>query len=504
MSTHQSGSSNLAFTVGLRNFRAFQNSGSFSIAPLTCIVGTNSSGKSSIITALLMLKQSLEQEAMGSRLSPLALSGDLCDLGNFTDVVFRHKEKSHIGIDFCIPFQSLWQTVAPYSTESMGRPIVSLAIPRSPLSRPIQRNIFYDKDDLSTIPRDGEVRLELSFATDQPFGPSLSALRIFIPELGGVRFVRTTEGKRTQHWRTYTEDIAPRALELRFPRAGFFPRVAIRQDEFQRLKKFGRDRVSAVHRASQLVFAYIDQILADSYSIGPFRTSPERRYSFGGFSSARGGKSGERTVDLLITEKLLKTPKSPLQRRVSYWLNHLHLAKEVSVADIARNYNLFSLNVGWSGRRGYSNIPDVGYGISQVLPILVQGLLMRPGGIYMVQQPELHLHPDAQAGLADFFLYLANRGIRVLVETHSEYLLIRLRLRMAQRKVKVGSAYYGSGSGDFKVRKESVSILLTEITRSGSRVKTVNISDTFQFENLPNGFMNQALEDRMALLNELT
>jgi hypothetical protein len=236
--------------------------------------------------------------------------------------------------------------------------------------------------------------------------------------------------------------------------------------------------------------------------IGPFRTPPERRYAFAGFTSNRSGPSGEQAIDLLITEKLLKTSRHPLRSAVSFWLQHLKLADEVSVADLAKNVNLFQLNFEGVGRSPIENVADVGYGISQILPVIVQGLLTRPGGVYMVQQPELHLHPDAQAGLADFFLYLAFYGIRVVVETHSEYLLIRLRRRLAEGKLDVGRSLPGLRRSSIPLSKSGVAILQTENKgqQFGSKVTELVVGSSFQFENLPRGFMSQAIDDRMALL----
>ena len=87
----------------LENFRPFRDSGIFRLAPLTCLVGANSSGKSSIITSILLLKQSIERELLGSRASQLALNGPYCKLGSFADVVYNHKETLHLGFDFSIP-----------------------------------------------------------------------------------------------------------------------------------------------------------------------------------------------------------------------------------------------------------------------------------------------------------------------------------------------------------------------------------------------------------------
>ena len=224
--------------------------------------------------------------------------------------------------------------------------------------------------------------------------------------------------------------------------------------------------------------------------MGPFRTAPERRYIFGGFSSSRSGPRGEQAVDLLITEKLLKTSRHPLQSAVSFWLQHLELAQKVSVESLAKNISLFQMNLGHVGGIRQANIADVGYGISQILPVIVQGLLMRPGSLYMVQQPELHLHPDAQAGLADYFLYLASYGVRVMIETHSEYLLIRLRRRLAEGKLNIGRSLPGLRRSSIPLSRDQAAILLTTNGSRGAKVTELALGDSFQFENLPRGFMS--------------
>jgi hypothetical protein len=74
----------------------------------------------------------------------------------------------------------------------------------------------------------------------------------------------------------------------------------------------------------------------------------------------------------------------------------------------------------------------VGVGVSQVLPVIVQCLVAGPGALVVLEQPELHLHPAAQQRLADFFLACTDWGQNLLVESHSEYLVLRLRRRVAE------------------------------------------------------------------------
>ena len=77
------------------------------------------------------------------------------------------------------------------------------------------------------------------------------------------------------------------------------------------------------------------------------------------------------------------------------------------------------------------DLTNVGVGVSQLVPVVVR-LLSEPGAVVLLEQPELHLHPAVQQRLADFLLACAKSGRQLIVETHSEYLVSRLRLRIAQ------------------------------------------------------------------------
>ena len=82
-----------------------------------------------------------------------------------------------------------------------------------------------------------------------------------------------------------------------------------------------------------------------------------------------------------------------------------------------------------------TTIADVGFGVSQLLPILVIGLRSGRASLLILEQPEIHLHPRLQANLADFLLTLAASGRRIIVETHSDHFINRLRRRIAARLI---------------------------------------------------------------------
>lgn len=81
-------------------------------------------------------------------------------------------------------------------------------------------------------------------------------------------------------------------------------------------------------------------------------------------------------------------------------------------------------------------ITDVGFGVSQILPVITLCYYVPEGSILIIEQPEIHLHPKVQAGLADVFIdAIKTRKIQILLESHSEHLLRRLQRGVAEEKV---------------------------------------------------------------------
>jgi len=128
-----------------------------------------------------------------------------------------------------------------------------------------------------------------------------------------------------------------------------------------------------------------------------------------------------------------------------------------------------------------------GTGVSQVLPVLLTCLAAEAGDIVLIEQPELHLHPAHQRKLADFFVAISNSGVQLVLETHSEYLITRLRLLVAQGIFPPGN----------------LSIIFSEIKKKkGQRQLNFQESRTDKHGRLdywPKGFFDDALVDRVLL-----
>ncbi|ARO24719.1 AAA ATPase domain-containing protein [Rhizobium sp. TAL182] len=168
-----------------------------------------------------------------------------------------------------------------------------------------------------------------------------------------------------------------------------------------------------------------------------------------------------------------------LEVAAASWLEYLGVATSVETMDAGVFGNRMRVSVGDEVR--LHDLTNVGVGVSQVLPIVVMALLAPRGSLLVFEQPELHLHPKVQARLADFFLALALDGKQTILETHSEYLVDRLRLRIA------------TAPSD-NVRP-LVNILFSEKKGSVSGLTPVEISEFGAILNWPKDFFEQSQQD---------
>jgi hypothetical protein len=129
-----------------------------------------------------------------------------------------------------------------------------------------------------------------------------------------------------------------------------------------------------------------------------------------------------------------KRKQYALKEAVWFWLKRTGLGDSADVSDSNRYQGRLAISVVPPHTKKRRDLTEIGYGISQVLPVFVGGLLQGEKGLFIVDLPEAHLHPRPQAALADFFCSLALSGRYSLVETHSEMFFHRLRLLAAMNQ----------------------------------------------------------------------
>ncbi len=132
------------------------------------------------------------------------------------------------------------------------------------------------------------------------------------------------------------------------------------------------------------------------------------------------------------------------------------------------------------------SIADVGFGVSQIFPIVLEGLRMPKGNTLLLEQPEIHLHPNLQMQMADYFISLALSNKRVIVETHSDHIINRLVRRIIEDQ-------------KFSL-KDLIGIYFIKPTEKGSEYEEVCIDDKRGIINWPIDFFDQtALEQEKIL-----
>ena len=182
--------------------------------------------------------------------------------------------------------------------------------------------------------------------------------------------------------------------------------------------------------------------------LGPLREEPRSVYPLQNTADPQDiGLQGEHTAAVLHRNRYTEvecipsstfdargsgayiTKTLPLEEAVFDWITYLDVAEKVTTSDEGKFG--YSLKVTMGGDSVAHDLTHVGVGVSQVLPIVVMCLLAGRDTTLILEQPELHLNPKVQTRLADFFLSMAMLQKQCLIETHSEYLVNRLRRRAA-------------------------------------------------------------------------
>jgi predicted ATPase len=184
-------------------------------------------------------------------------------------------------------------------------------------------------------------------------------------------------------------------------------------------------------------------------------------------------------------EAKIHPEKSNLFIAVRDWLDYLGIASKVATEDKGKLGH--ELTISTSGGTSLHDLTHVGVGVSQALPIVVLSLIADTGSTLIFEQPELHLHPRVQTRLADFFMSLIFTGKQCIVETHSEYLVSRLRFLTAMAEnievSKLIKIYFVEKPGDQSVYNE------------------VEMSETGVIKNWPAGFFDEAERNSAAIIH---
>lgn len=223
-----------------------------------------------------------------------------------------------------------------------------------------------------------------------------------------------------------------------------------------------------------LTSTYFRQFLNAMIYIGPLREFPARHHIYSGNVTQNLGKSGRYLPDVLYTRKDLVTQTNEL-------LSAFDIDYRVDIEKYSRNEGAYGIILYDKKISTTVHLPDVGFGISQVLPVIVQSMLTRQSTI-LIEQPEIHLHPKLQADLGSLFAKCIRepQGNQFIVETHSEHLILRL-----QRLIR-----------EHTIRPEDISVLYVLKEEAGSRCIPLRIDEDGDFiDEWPEGFFEEGFRE---------
>ncbi len=388
------------------NFKSWEDA-SIQCGRITGIFGTNSSGKTSLLQFLLLLKQTKQAS---DRAIALELNGDLVQLGTMRDVLHAHDEGRSIEAKLTFSLEeeltlndpSGKRSSAIASGEALTFEVEIGVYKRAPHTK----SICYTLDDTRfSLTQKGKESTEFELQSRSLSKSSKS-----------FSFVRT-QGRPWQLPGPIKSYAFPDQARTFFQNSGFLADLEACYEE------------------------QLDQI----YYLGPLREYPQRDYLWARSRPSDVGQRGEKTIDAILAATEAEDVRHikpnarymPFQKMIAHWLRELGLIESFSVDEIAEGSNRWQAKV--KTRKGASDVflTDVGFGVSQVLPVITLLQYVPEGSTVIFEQPEIHLHPLAQAGLADAIIQAAvYRDVQVIFESHSEHLLLRLQRRIAEEKIE--------------------------------------------------------------------
>jgi hypothetical protein len=263
-------------------------------------------------------------------------------------------------------------------------------------------------------------------------------------------------------------------------------------------KDVNREILSAEGAGSLLMFIYtlkkksanpfIFLLLSRRTWIGPIRAKPERIYDSYKLSFSSEGRHIPYLLKEMITAKHIKSKE--VTRNIENFGKDSGLFDKIDIKSFGdEKASPFELDI-YLGKEPFK-ISNVGYGVSQVLPVLVETLSKNTGEWFELQQPEIHLHPKAQAAVGELFFEANNsENKKFIIETHSDYIIDRFRY-CVNRKHKKGP----------KGKKINAQVLFFERTDEGNRIHCIEINENGAYdENQPKSFREFFITEELKLI----
>lgn len=400
----------------IKNFKSLKDTGTLEIKPITLLVGANSSGKSSLIQFLLLLKQTVESRDIEN---PLIFNGTCIQLESYRNIIFKNDVNQTLEFEFSFD---------PFSRLSV--PFISPEV--------TYYVVFHEGDG-------GKVEILRFEVIDTE------------SEEPGLSILWNNEEKKY--------DIIGKS------------RKNLRLDPFFRFLRFYPHVIEDIYYRAVSFTRFFDRIFSKGICyLGPLREYPQRYYPVSGAIMEDVGFKGEKTIEVLTTAG------EDVLQKVQEWIKNFGMAESIRIKPL-KGKTLVEVLLEDSTLEMSFNLYDVGFGVSQVLPIIAEGFFAPSGSLILIEQPEIHLHPRLQSEMGDLLIDISKSNKKLIIETHSEHLLLRI-----QRRITEGS-----------LKSDDVALYFFTYTNEGTTIERIRIDDLGRFENWPPGFFEEDVEESFAI-----
>ncbi|MBN1323606.1 MAG: AAA family ATPase [Methanotrichaceae archaeon] len=378
--------------ISVEGFKSLAKPVSCEIRPLTILAGPNSSGKSSIMQPMLMMKQTLEASYDPGALLINGPNVRFTKVDQFLSVAPRKKKREGFIV-------KIWMgddiSIEETFKKAKGQGIL------------IEEAIYADRIDETRL------RLDMSHEDILAANPHLKPFFDRIAWMHGAKGTRI--GLDVVRNRCFLEI----AFNLVDESAGVFQLLQA-FPEFPRLP--GGES--------------IESCIREMIHVPALRGNPRRNYNIAAVSDKFPGLFSEYVASVINSWQSAKDPRLEELRRDLEVLGLTWKVEVLPVDDTSVEIQVGRLqHATRGGAKDLVSIADVGFGLSQTLPVLVALLAAKPGQLVYIEQPEIHLHPSAQIAMAQVLATAASRGVRVVVETHSSLIIKGVQAIVAEGKL---------------------------------------------------------------------
>ena len=435
--------------IRLKNFRCFRDAQRARLAPLTLLVGENSTGKTSFMAMVRALWDVAHRRAPGFKESPY-------DLGSFDEMAHYRRGKTDRSKSFEAGFSDISRPPERRKTTAARQYCFDATFSRSgTVAAPERWRLASDDTWIEERPRSDSSRwLHFGTANGEWRRQAPVDLSKDVP----------SDFRSLVSLSLY---MASFALDPDTLPSGDSPPMT----------EEDRDRLNS------LVLIPVRHTGQRPFASAPVRSKPLRTYDPSDPSREPEGAN----VPMYLSTAFFEDTKGweALKEALEEFGRDAALFDEISVRPLGkRGSEPFQVHVRQYGRRAKGpmrNLIDVGYGVSQVLPVITELFRGRDTPIFLLQQPEVHLHPSAQAALGSLFCRIATRDRQLVVETHSDHLVDRVRM-----DVRDGRA---------RLKPEDVSILYFERRDLDVHIHSLRIDERGNVLNAPRNYRRFFMEE---------